>query len=64
MGIYLEGPTLIVIILVWSGLVSGLTYMYMSNKVEKLLKHIESIENDYGHIIDDYIEHYAEEEKK
>ena len=60
-----NGATILVQLGLWSSLVWAGTYMYMARKVESLKEtinfldiYIEETEANYGHVIDDYIDHY------
>ena len=56
---------ILTIIVIWGTIGFILTYMYMSTKVKKLEEtidflddYIREAEKEYGHVIDEYIDHY------
>lgn len=56
-----NGATVLVQIALWSGLAWAGTYMYMSRKLKKIEEYIEAIEEQYGHIMDDWDAHYMDD---
>ena len=64
--------SILTLIVLWSSLVWVATYMYMTEKIRRMedlvldeqWKRVTAenqlflIENEYGHVIDDYIEHF------
>lgn len=66
--------SILTLIVLWSSLVWVATYMYMTEKIRRMedlvldeqWKRVTAenqlflIENEYGHVLDDYIEHYFE----
>ena len=48
---------ILTIILMWSTLVWAVTYMYMS---EKIRREKQAFEGEFGHVLDDYTDHYYE----
>ena len=49
--------TMTVILAMWTTLTWLVTYMYMSQKVERLQRYIDELEFDYGDLIDDWTQH-------
>ncbi len=49
--------TMTVILAMWTTLTWVVTYMYMSQKVERLQRYIDELEFDYGDLIDDWTQH-------
>jgi hypothetical protein len=57
-----NGATILTVILLWSTLTWAITYMYMSRRVEELNKYIDWMEEEYGDVIDQWIEHRYDDE--
>jgi hypothetical protein len=60
-----NGAAILTLIAVWSTLVWMVTYLYMDLKlkqkdqvIEVLDYYIESVERDFGHVMDDYTDYY------
>jgi hypothetical protein len=60
-----NGAAIATITVLWSTLTWAVTYMYMTEKIRRkdeviqfLDIYIEEVEQHYGHVIDDYIDHY------
>ncbi len=60
-----NGATILVQLGLWSSLVWAATYMYIARKVQSLEEtigfldiYIQETEAEYGHVMDDYFDHY------